>query len=209
MTSVKTYLWSKGIHKAAKGAVAAAVPLLAAKAGLLAKFGITVDWSVFETAIVAVLVGALTLGLNWLKVNKGWWLLALPLILAGRPAQAEGLQWDLPWGIGTVQLPDSGKDIMPLVGRDFVLNKTIAGLSTQVLTVAKSVEGYAGAVGDFQSQGPNIQPYLAIGANVRKYVPIIKQLSALQIHGFGRWDTTEGAVFKDHLGAGVAASYKF
>ncbi len=122
---------------------------------------------------------------------------------------ADGLQWDLPYGIGTIQLPTKGEDLLPTIGGDFVQRQTIVGVSTSLLTLYKEVNGYAGVVGEFHSQVPNVQPYLALGADVAKYVPIINQFKALQVHGFGRYVSSEGGSFRQHLGAGIAIAYSF
>lgn len=124
-------------------------------------------------------------------------------------AHAGSLQWDLPFGIGTVQLPTQGDDFLPTIGGDFVQRQTIVGVSTSLLTLYKEVNGYAGVVGEFHSQAPNVQPYFALGADVAKYVPIINQFKSLQVHGFGRYVSSEGGSFREHLGAGIALAYSF
>lgn len=125
-------------------------------------------------------------------------------------SHADGLQWDLPWGVGTVQLPTSGSDIIPLIGRDFVRDQTIVGVSASLLTLYKEVHGYVGCVGEFETQAPNVQPYLALGADVAKYIPILNQFKSLQVHGFGRYATSSGGSnISEHLGAGLALAYSF
>ena len=135
--------------------------------------------------------------------------LSVMLLWPWKPAQAEDLQWNLPWGIGTVQLPTEGKDIIPTVGRDFVLNDNIGGVSASLLTLYKEVNGYAGVVGAWDSKDAAVEPYLALGADVIKYVPMFNQFKSLQLHGFGRYSTTHGGSFKEHLGAGIALAYSF
>lgn len=142
-----------------------------------------------------------------LKINLLWFFVLIGIVAVG--AQADGLQWQLPGGIGTVQLPSTGYDILPLVGYDFLQRQEIAGAATSVLTLFREVNGYVGAVGEFHSQAPNIQPYLALGADVKKYIPVLSQFQSLQVHGFGRWDTASGGSFEAHLGAGLAVAYKF
>lgn len=131
-----------------------------------------------------------------------------------RPAQADGLAWDLPWGIGVVELPTSLTDLMPTIGQDFIKAKTIGAITTPVVTLFKEVKGYVGAAGAYHFNEPvtgrYVEPYLALGADVKKYIPVLNQFTALHIHGFGRYDTTEGGPsIKNHLGAGLAVAYKF
>lgn len=122
---------------------------------------------------------------------------------------AEGISWDIPGGIGTVQLPGSFDDISPLAGYDFVQRQTIVGASATLLTLFKEINGYAGGVGEFHSQKPNLQPYLALGADVVKYVPGLNQFKSLSVQGFGRYSTSASGTFGDHLGAGLAVAYSF
>jgi len=138
-------------------------------------------------------------------------LLAFLCLLCGivGAAHADGMQWNLPYGIGTVQLPTKGEDLLPTFGRDFVKQQTIVGVSSSLLTLYKEVNGYVGVVGEFHSQAPNVQPYLALGADVAKYIPIVNQFKALQVHGFGRYVSSEGGSFTEHLGAGIAVAYSF
>lgn len=142
-------------------------------------------------------------------MKKLYILTALCVLSAVSFTHAEGLQWDLPGGIGTIQLPTSGKDIIPLVGRDFVLNQTIAGVSASFLTIYREINGYGGVVGEFHSSTPNIQPYAALGADVAKYIPGLNQFKALQLHGFGRYAASQGGSFREHLGAGLSLAYLF
>lgn len=124
-----------------------------------------------------------------------------------RPAQAEGLQWSLPGGIGTVQIPSTTSDVLPLVGYDAIQKEVIAGASASLLTLWKEINGYAGAVGAFQTKGPYLQPYLAIGSDFARYVPALRQVQNLEIHAFVRYvPSPEG---NNHLGAGGSLSYKF
>lgn len=129
-------------------------------------------------------------------------------------ARADALVWDIPGGIGSFQLPTSFTDLMPTIGQDFVKQKTIGAISTPVLTLFGEVKGYVGAAGAYHFNEPvtgrYIEPYLALGADIKKYVPVLNQFEALHIHGFGRYDTTEGGPkIISHLGAGVAVAYKF
>jgi len=119
---------------------------------------------------------------------------------------ADGLSWNLgSWG--TFQLPTSATDALPVAGYDFIQRQVIVGVAAQLLTVMKEINGYAGAVGEFQSQSPNVQPYLALGADVKKYIPGLNQITDLQVHGFGRYVTSTSNAA--HLGAGLAMAYKF
>src|SRR5260370_29533474 len=85
-------------------------------------------------------------------------------------SHAEGLQWNIPGGVGTFQLPVQATDIIPLAGYDFVQRQFITGASAAVMTLLGAINGYAGAVGEFNSGAPNIQPYIAIGAELAKHI---------------------------------------
>jgi hypothetical protein len=120
-------------------------------------------------------------------------------------AHADGLSWAIPGGIGTVQLPTSATDILPLAGYDFVQKQAITGASCSMLTLLKDFNGYVGAVGEWQTQSPNVQPYLSIGIDTTKYIPGLSGIANLQVQGFVRYVASTG----QHLGSGVAVSYKF
>lgn len=117
------------------------------------------------------------------------------------------LQWEIPGGIGTVQLPVSTEDILPLAGYDFVQKEAIAGASTPLLTLFKEINGYAGAVGAFNTKGPYIQPYLAVGSDFARYVPVLRQVQNLEIQAFVRY--VPSGTGEKHYGAGGAIAYKF
>lgn len=120
-------------------------------------------------------------------------------------AHADGLSWDIPGGIGTVQLPTSATDVLPLAGYDFVQKQVITGASASLMTLFKEINGYVGAVGEFQTQAPNVQPYVALGVDVAKYIPGLNQIANLQIQGFCRYVASTN----QHLGSGVSVAWKF
>lgn len=134
-------------------------------------------------------------------------ILALFVMVALRPAFADGLQWQIPGGIGTVQLPVSPTDILPVVGYDFIQKEAIAGGAASLLTLFKEINGYAGAVGAFQNHGPYIQPYLAIGSDFARYVPALRQVQNLEIHAFVRY--VPSGIGDKYYGAGGAIAYRF
>lgn len=142
-----------------------------------------------------------------MKINWRVLMLTLPLLCA--PAMADTMQWNLPFGVGTVQIPYQVSDALPVAGYDFVQNKSIAGVAASVLTLFKEIHGYAGLVGEFHSNTPNLQPYAAFGSDVSKYIPGLNQITSLQIHGFGRYDPGAGGAFHQHLGAGLSAAYRY
>jgi hypothetical protein len=117
----------------------------------------------------------------------------------------QALQWNIPGGIGTVQIPSTASDILPLVGYDFLKKQMIAGASSSLITLFKDLNGYVGAVGEWQAQTPNVQPYVGAGADFAKYIPGLSQIANLQVQGFVRYVASTG----NHLGAGGALSYKF
>lgn len=121
------------------------------------------------------------------------------------PAHAEGLQWDIPGRIGTVQLPGSFQDVIPMIGYDAVKKQLIAGPTASLVTLWKEIDGYAGAVGEWNTQAANVQPYLAIGSDFVRFIPALNQIKSLQIHAFVRYVSSSDK----HLGAGGALAYKF
>lgn len=142
-----------------------------------------------------------------MKLRFWWFLIAVGFIglLGIGLAHADGLKWDIPGGIGTIQLPTKATDISPLAGYDFVQKEVISGASAPLLTLFKDFNGYVGAVGEFHTQAPNIQPYLSIGIDATKYVPGASFIQNLSIQGFVRYVASTS----QHLGAGGAVSYKW
>lgn len=132
------------------------------------------------------------------------YLMTLMLMFLTLPVYSTDLQWGLPGGIGTVQLPSSLSAVLPVAGKDFVLNQYVVGMTAVPLTLFKEIYGYVGGVGVFNSQSLNVQPYLGLGTDVSKYIPGINQIADLHIQGFGRWATDQGKP-----GAGLSASYQF
>lgn len=125
-----------------------------------------------------------------------------------RPAAAaDGLQWDLPLGIGTIQIPTDPSAILPVLGYDAIQKELIAGGATSVVTLFKEIDGYVGAVGSFNTDGPFVQPYLAFGSDFARYVPALRQVQNLSIQAFVRYVPSGTGV--SHLGAGGGIAYKF
>lgn len=130
------------------------------------------------------------------------------LLAACVPLHADGaLQWNIPGGVGTVQLPVDTSDILPVVGYDFVQKEVIAGGSVSLITLWKEINGYAGAVGAFNTKGPFLQPYLAVGSDFARYIPALRQIQNLEIHAFVRY--VPSGTSDKHLGAGGAIAYRF
>lgn len=115
-------------------------------------------------------------------------------------------QWNL-GSYGTFQLPTTASDAMPLAGYDFIQRQSIVGVAADFLVLFKEIHGYGGVVGEFNSPSPNAQPYAALGADMKKYIPGLNQITDLQIHGFGRYVSSTSN--NNHLGAGLAMAYKF
>lgn len=120
---------------------------------------------------------------------------------------ADGLQWQIPGGIGTIQLPTDPTSILPLVGYDFLQKEAIAGGATSVVTLWKEIDGFVGAVGNFNTNGPFLQPYLAAGSDFARYVPALRQVQNLSVQAFVRY--VPSGTGSSHLGAGAAVAYKF
>jgi hypothetical protein len=134
--------------------------------------------------------------------------LSVMALLAGIQLAYADLVWQLPLGIGTVQVPTGPADIIPVVGFDAIQKELIAGPSASLVTLWKEINGYAGAVGSFQTKGPYIQPYLAIGSDFARYVPALRQIQNLEIHAFVRYIPTP-ETNKSNYGAGGALAYRF
>lgn len=125
-----------------------------------------------------------------------------------RPAQAENVYWN----IGDVvhfQLPDSGKDVLPVVGYDVRFKQGIAGIGSSFVDIYKQISVDLGGVGVVKAQN-NAQPYVAVSADLKKWIPPLASLSALELHVATRYNTdVGGSAVTDHLGAIFAAAYKF
>lgn len=130
-------------------------------------------------------------------------LVVLVLCFKAAPLHADALVWDLPGGIGKIGLPFQSTEVIP-VGCDGVLKQVITGASLPVLNIKNTVFGQVGAVGVFGSQSLNAQPYLGLGMDILRYIPVLAQYKSLHLNGFGRWATDQGK-----LGAGVSISYSF
>lgn len=143
-----------------------------------------------------------------LEVRRLLVLLAV-IALGSHYAHADGLRWEIPGGVGVISLPGSFNELEPVLGYDIVLRQTIAGASVPVLTLYREIHGYVGAIGEYHTQAPNLQPYLAMGINVVRFIPGLNQIKDLTLQGFGRWETSSGGSFESHLGAGFAFGYQF
>lgn len=126
----------------------------------------------------------------------------LVLFLMCGSTKADNLTWDLPYGIGSVGLPFQSTEA--LFGGDFVLKAGIAGASLPVLDIKDIVYGQLGAVGVYPGDSPYVEPYLALGIDIKRYVPLLSELKSFKVNGFGRWDTELGKP-----GAGISISYSF
>lgn len=73
--------------------------------------------------------------------------------------QLPKLAWNLPLGIGTVQLPFQSSELVG--GYDFILKDTIAGYSTPVCKLWNEIEGQVGMVGAVKVDA--VEPYLGVG----------------------------------------------
>lgn len=118
----------------------------------------------------------------------------------GLSVNADPIQWELPFGVGSVQFPFQTNRMVG--GYDLILNKPIGGFSTDVAHFFRIFNAQVGAVGDPKENA--VQPYLAAGIELSEKLPILSQYTNLSIDAFGRWDTTVGKA-----GAGFAASYRF
>lgn len=145
-----------------------------------------------------------------MKLRIWWFVMALAFMATLWGAQnafSEGLQWQIPGGIGTIQVPTDPSQILPVIGYDAMQKELIAGGATSLVTLWKEINGYAGAVGSYNTKGPYLQPYLAVGSDFARYVPALRQVQNLEIHAFVRY--VPSGTTTSHLGAGGALCYRF
>lgn len=131
----------------------------------------------------------------------------LLLALAITRANGEPIEWNLPFGVGTVQLPFQAHQLVG--GLDFVLNDVITGYSTPIARLWKEIDVSVGAVGAFarssaEDRNKKVEPYLGGGVDLKRHFAPLDRFTSLHINAFGRWSTERGKP-----GAGLALSYEF
>lgn len=111
------------------------------------------------------------------------------------------LTWETP--IGTIGLPLTATEA--LIGYDAVLKQSIGGISVPIYTDPKKfVALQAGAVAPWQTNGPTIEPYLALGHDILREIPLLSQYQSAHLNVFGRYASNQGKA-----GLGVSFSYSF
>lgn len=130
------------------------------------------------------------------------------LLMLAAYVQADPLQWDIPGGIGSIQLPFQSTEVFG--GYDGVLNQAVTGVSLPVLTLGKLANGYrmvdgqVGAAGAWPAERAAVEPYLALGHDVIQDIPSLAQFKSLHLNGFGRYSPQRGG-----WGAGGTFSWAF
>ena len=127
--------------------------------------------------------------------------LALMAVVWAVSISRADLTWDTP--IGTIGLPLQSTEA--LIGYDAVLKQAIGGVSLPVYTDPKKfVSLQVGAVAPWQTNGPTIEPYLALGHDLLREIPGLSQYQSAHLNVFGRYASNQGKA-----GVGVSFSYSF
>ena len=129
------------------------------------------------------------------------WMMALMFAATLGVAHADPLVWQTPYG--TFQLPFQATEA--LIGYDAVLKQSIGGASLPVYVSPLNIVALqVGAVAVWPVNSPVIQPYLAIGHDIAREIPLLAQFGSFHLNAFGRYDPGQGKA-----GAGLSASYSF
>jgi hypothetical protein len=142
--------------------------------------------------------------------------LLFALFCATQSVQADALSWNLPLGIGTVQLPWQSTEVFygmvrPIRSLKSGLGEQIAGASLPVLTIGKLASGYrildgqVGAAGTWPVQSSPVNPYFAVGHDVMQDIPGLPvSLKSAHVNGALTYLPGLGGWY-----AGGTASYAF
>jgi hypothetical protein len=152
------------------------------------------------------------------KIMKYACSMALVIPLLSVASFADNLQWNLPYGLGSLQLPWQSTEVLygyvrPVSAFKSGLGQEIAGASLPVITIGKLKSGYrlldgqVGAVGSWPVQGAFASPYLAVGHDFVQdissaTVPVA--LKSAHLNGALTYLTNLGGWY-----AGGTASYAF
>jgi hypothetical protein len=123
---------------------------------------------------------------NWLKCL----VVIVPLSGIAFPLHAQNLQVDLPYGIGSVQLPWQSTEILYGAVRSFKGGhvEEIAGASLPILTLGRLSNGYRiidgelGAVGAWPVQSDPVDIYGAFGHDIVQDIPALKDFSSFHLN---------------------------
>lgn len=117
-------------------------------------------------------------------------------------ANADPIIWQTPYG--TFGLPFAATE--SLIGYDAVLKQAIGGFSLPVYTDPREIVALQlGAVAPWPIGNQSaIQPYIAAGTDILKFIPDLKNYRSLHFNVFGRYVTVVGKA-----GVGASLSYSF
>lgn len=113
------------------------------------------------------------------------------------------LVWQTPYG--TMGLPLDATEV--LVGYDGILKQAIGGASVPFYSDPKNIiVASIGAIAPWPNpSGVAVEPYLAVGHDILKEIPVLGNFKSAHLNIFGRYAATDGGKF----GAGMSFSYAF
>lgn len=118
-------------------------------------------------------------------------------------AYGDPLVWTTPYG--NIGLPLTATEV--LYGYDGILKQSIGGASIPFYTDPKNIIAISvGAIAPWPNpSGVAVEPYVGIGHDVLKEIPVLNQFQSAHLNIFGRYASTQGGRF----GAGISFSYAF
>ena len=135
------------------------------------------------------------------KILFLWTAIVIGLYFVGASSVYADMTWNTPYG--TIGLPLTASEA--LIGYDAVLKQAVAGFSVPLYTDPKKILSLQiGAVAPWQTNGATIEPYVAGGLDVLRFVPAMDNYQSAHVNIFGRWASEEGKA-----GLGIAFSYSF
>lgn len=128
--------------------------------------------------------------------------IAVALLFSAVAVQAEPLQWNVPY-FGTLNLNVATTEA--LIGYDGIVKQAVGGVSLPIWVSPKDIVALqVGAVAPWQTDGPTVEPYVAMGHDILREIPGLDQYKSLHLNVFGRYVSDQGKA-----GAGISFSYTF
>lgn len=130
-----------------------------------------------------------------------WTAVFIGFYFVGQSSVYADLTWSTPYG--TVGLPLTASEA--LIGYDAVIRQAIGGVSLPVYTDPKKILSLQiGAVAPWQTNNATIQPYVAGGLDILRFVPTLEDYKSAHMNVFARYASDTGKA-----GMGVSFSYSF